>query len=103
MPTFDPTRPTMSDIATLCGIVQPKPAKPNPFDKNPPTICTECREPIDTRRANIGKTTCIECQADIDKTQPPTRTIVPMHKSNYIPIFDPADLLGINNKGGLVK
>jgi hypothetical protein len=29
------------------------------------------------------------------------RTIVPMHKSNYMMITDMDDLKGINNKGGL--
>jgi hypothetical protein len=29
------------------------------------------------------------------------RTIVPMHKSNYMMITDMEDLKGINNKGGL--
>jgi hypothetical protein len=31
------------------------------------------------------------------------RTVVPMHKSNYMLITDTDDLIGINNKGGLVK
>jgi len=31
------------------------------------------------------------------------RTIVPMHKSNYMLITNPEDLKGINNKGGLFK
>jgi hypothetical protein len=31
------------------------------------------------------------------------RTIVPMHKSNYMLITDMEDLKGINNKGGLHK
>jgi len=30
-------------------------------------------------------------------------TIVPMHKSNYVPITNREDLMGINNKGGLVR
>jgi hypothetical protein len=29
------------------------------------------------------------------------RTVVPMHKSNYMMITDMDDLKGINNKGGL--
>jgi hypothetical protein len=31
------------------------------------------------------------------------RTVVPMHKSNYMLITNPDDLIGINNKGGLTK
>jgi hypothetical protein len=30
-------------------------------------------------------------------------TIVPMHKSNYVPVTDMEMLIGINNKGGLTK
>jgi hypothetical protein len=30
-------------------------------------------------------------------------TVAPMHKSNYMLFTNPADLIGINNKGGLVK
>jgi len=29
--------------------------------------------------------------------------VAPMHKSNYMLITNPDDLLGINNKGGLIK
>lgn len=31
------------------------------------------------------------------------RTVVPLHKSNYMLVTDPDLLTGINNKGGLVK
>jgi hypothetical protein len=31
------------------------------------------------------------------------RTVAPMHKSNNILITNRADLIGLNNKGGLVK
>jgi hypothetical protein len=31
------------------------------------------------------------------------RTVVPMHKSNYVMVTDLSDLKGINNKGGLVR
>ena len=49
--------------------------------------------------------TCVPCQTEDEKRNgiKSNFTIVPMHKSNYVPIFNPADLLGINNKGGLVK
>lgn len=29
--------------------------------------------------------------------------VAPMHKSNYILVTDPEDLIGLNNKGGLVR
>jgi hypothetical protein len=31
------------------------------------------------------------------------RTVVPMHKSNYMLVTNRDDLIGINNKGGLVR
>lgn len=31
------------------------------------------------------------------------RTVVPMHKSNYVAMFNINDIRGINNKGGLVR
>jgi hypothetical protein len=34
-------------------------------------------------------------------SQDTVRTIVPMHKSNYMMITNMEDLKGINNKGGL--
>lgn len=101
MPNFDPTRPTMSDIATLCGFVQPQPpaTKRNPFAPKPPVLCTECREPIDHRRANLGKTTCFDCQAVIDRTNPVKHLVaIPYNKGAYQHIHDPADLFSTNPK-----
>jgi hypothetical protein len=34
---------------------------------------------------------------------PKRRTIVPMHKSNYIVVTNREDLKGINNKGGFYR
>lgn len=60
-----------------------------------------CGEEIDVRRYELGYTTCLVCG---DKQARERKfTIVPMHKSNYVAVFDRSDLLGINNKGGLVK
>jgi hypothetical protein len=61
----------------------------------------ECGEEVDARRIALGYQTCLVCG---DKEARARRfTVVPMHKSNYVAIFDRSDLLGINNKGGLVK
>jgi hypothetical protein len=61
----------------------------------------ECGEEVDARRIALGYQTCLTCgEIEAKKRR---FTIVPMHKSNYIAVFDRADLLGINNKGGLVK
>lgn len=60
-----------------------------------------CGEEVDARRVVLGYQTCLVCG---DKEAKARRfTIVPMHKSNYVAVFDRSDLLGINNKGGLVK
>ena len=65
--------------------------------------CHECGEVIDPRRAKLKKRLCLDCQQDYETHNPPTRCVVPMHKSNYILVTDKKDLLGINNKGGLIK
>lgn len=56
----------------------------------------KCGDDIDPRRAALGYTTCLKCgerEAKLRKF-----TIVPMHKSNYIPVFNKESLQGINNK-----
>jgi hypothetical protein len=49
----------------------------------------------------LGYAVCLDCGDEIAKDK--TYTIAPMHKSNYVAIFDRSDLIGLNNKGGLVK
>ena len=65
--------------------------------------CPQCEEQIDPRRTKLGYTLCLFCSEELERQQPTIRCIVPMHKSNYVVITNPDDLLGINNKGGLVK
>ena len=65
--------------------------------------CHECGEVVDPRRAKLQKRLCLDCQQDYEIRNPVARCVVPMHKSNYILVTDKKDLLGINNKGGLVK
>lgn len=61
----------------------------------------ECGLEIPIGRLDLGYTTCLSCGDKVAKAR--KFTIVPMHKSNYVAIFDRSDLLGINNKGGLVR
>lgn len=61
----------------------------------------ECGEEVDARRIALGYQCCLSCGDKLARER--KFTIVPMHKSNYVAVFDRADLLGINNKGGLVK
>lgn len=63
--------------------------------------CAFCGSYINQARVDIGYKTCMPCgeqQARAKKF-----TVVPMHKSNYVPMFNTQDLKGINNKGGLVR
>ncbi len=75
----------MNYLCTVCygGHVNPERAK----------VLTKNNKPI----------TCIECGDAIAKEKAKKYTIAPMHKSNYMLITDPADLKGLNNKGGLIK
>jgi hypothetical protein len=65
-------------------------------------ICMVCGEKITPKgRAELGYRTCLEHGDDQAKSR--KFCIAPMHKSNYMLITNRADLLGINNKGGIVK
>ncbi len=45
----------------------------------------------------------VRCKPCADALPQPTRTVAHLHKSNAILITDRRDLIGINQKGGLVK
>lgn len=65
-------------------------------------ICTSCYAVrVEPPRAKLGFTRCLACAEKFPESR--TRTVVPMHKSNYVLITDTDDLKGINNKGGLIK
>lgn len=63
--------------------------------------CMQCGEQYPLARLHLGYSFCLPCGDEIAKER--KFTVVPMHKSNYVCITDRTDLLGINNKGGLVK
>ena len=66
-----------------------------------PTIkpCRICNDAINPARAALGKTTCIECQADLDRLYPTHHTVaIPYSKGAYQHIYDPADLFNTNPK-----
>jgi len=63
--------------------------------------CVICSEDIPKGRALLGYKTCLCCGERKAKEQ--RHCIVPLHKSNYIPVFNLGDLVGINSKGGQVK
>ena len=79
--------PTMTDQTTDTDIDEPQ--------------CQECGEEYPLARYQLKHINYKFCKECADKLPSPTRTIVPMHKSNYMMITDMDDLKGINNKGGL--
>jgi len=63
--------------------------------------CIFCGDYLSEGRWSLGYKTCLMCGEEQARQE--QHTIVPLHKSNYIPVFNRQDLEGINNKGGLVK
>ena len=64
--------------------------------------CVACQlEQVAAKRVEAGFITCLRCgEADARRVR---HTIVPMHKSNYVPVTNREDLKGINNKGGFYR
>lgn len=60
-----------------------------------------CGEEIDIRRYRLGYRVCLACGDKEAKAR--KFCVANLHKSNYILITDKSDLIGLNNKGGLVK
>jgi ribosomal protein L37AE/L43A len=63
--------------------------------------CKLCGDTYNEERFKLGYAVCLPCGDDLAGKV--VRTVAPMHKSNYMLITDRADLIGLNNKGGLVK
>jgi ribosomal protein L37AE/L43A len=63
--------------------------------------CKLCGDVYNAERLAIGYAICMSCGDDLANKV--IRTVAPMHKSNYVLITNRADLVGLNNKGGLVK
>ena len=70
-----------------------------PLDLN----CCWCGDDIEPARWALGYRVCLFCGEEQARADRLHWCVAPMHKSNYMLITDPADLLGINNKGGLVR
>lgn len=64
--------------------------------------CQRCGSTYDQRRQQAGYVLCLPCGEGYATTWV-KHTVVPLHKSNYIVTTDRNDLVGINNKGGLVR
>jgi len=65
--------------------------------------CVRCDTLYPKERAALGYRTCMRCGEEIAKQESQRYAVVPMHKSNYVPITNRADLRGINNKGGFFR
>ena len=65
--------------------------------------CALCGDDYPVERFNLGYRCCLPCGEQQAREARQSWTIAPMHKSNYMLFTNPADLIGINNKGGLVK
>ena len=57
-----------------------------------------CGEQFSEARFALGYRVCLSCGEA--KAKERKFTVVPMHKSNYVAMFNRDDLKGINNKGG---
>lgn len=65
-------------------------------------LCNRCYgEFVEDERVVLGYLSCLPCGEKQAKQK--KHTIVPMHKSNYVPITNREDLMGINNKGGFYR
>ena len=63
--------------------------------------CRKCGDQYPSQRWALGYKFCMPCGERLSKEV--VRTVVPMHKSNYVMLTDMNDLKGINNKGGFYK
>ena len=60
--------------------------------------CVLCSDTVNPLRWKLGRHTCLSCGEKNARQY--KHTIVPMHKSNYIPVFNTQDLIAVNSKGG---
>jgi ribosomal protein L37AE/L43A len=63
--------------------------------------CVECAADYSYARYKLGYNTCLHCGEQAARQR--KHCIVPMHKSNYVPVTNLDDLKGINNKGGFFR
>ena len=65
--------------------------------------CKCCGEEYAVERWKLGIVFCLPCGNEMAVAKARSYTVAPMHKSNYVLVTDRTDLIGLNNKGGLVK
>ena len=65
--------------------------------------CWGCGEQVNEKRWAHGIRLCMSCgEAEADR-QRKLWCVAPLHKSNYMLVTREEDLVGLNNKGGIVK
>ena len=65
--------------------------------------CRTCGDEIIPAARAALKATCLACGERSAVQDRKSWCVAPMHKSNYMLLTNRADLLGINNKGGIIK
>lgn len=66
-------------------------------------VCRKCQGEFSADRYALGYRVCLDCGDSQAVEARKSWCIAPMHKSNYMLFTNKDDLIGINNKGGLVK
>lgn len=64
-------------------------------------LCVACGDVFSAARRAAGYQLCLPCGEQ--QARRVKHTVAPLHKSNYMLISDRDDLVGLNNKGGLVR
>ena len=64
-------------------------------------FCMWCGDDVAQARWALGYQTCMWCGEE--QARQVKHTVAPMHKSNYVLITNRDDLIGLNNKGGIVR
>jgi len=65
--------------------------------------CCWCGDDVEPPRWELGYRVCLVCGEEQAIKERASWCIAPMHKSNYILVTDRKDLVGLNNKGGMVR
>jgi len=65
--------------------------------------CIECDVVFDPRRQAMGYDTCLTCGDQAAAAERKGWCVAPMHKSNYTLVTNRDELVGLNNKGGIVR
>lgn len=64
-------------------------------------LCVACGDTFSAARREAGYHLCLPCGEQ--QARSVKHCVAPMHKSNYMLISNRADLVGLNNKGGLTR